>query len=1009
MYDYVPDHVAPNPGILVLPPYWAGTAGAAFAEASNSGLVAAADRYGFIIVVPQTSDPDGTGRGWDANSAQSLLHDGGGDTQGIAEMVQYTINTYHADADRVYVTGVSSGAIMTEVLLATYPDVFKGGVEFGGVPAGAWAAGNPDPNGWSELAAAGQVTHTPPEWGDIARAMYPGYSGHRPRVELWHGTADHTISYTNQTEAIKQWTNVLGLSTDPTSTDTVTIGNQPYTHQVWQDSSGNTVLDAWSEIGGPHGTDALFDASYVIPFMGLDRVEPGALSSARDSDIGSPSPAGSSSYDGDTGTWTVAGGGADIGGTSDQFHYLSQSFTGDGPIVARVTSLQNTNDSAKAGVMFRDSADAGAMYADVAVTAGQGVSFQWRSSTGGSSADTQVTGVTAPAWVKLVRSGNSFSAFYATTTGTPTASDWIQVGTAQTIAMSSTAQVGLAVTSHNDGTPCTSTFRGVQLGSLGTFNTSLDIGSPSQAGWSSYDADTHTWTVAGGGADIWGTSDQFHYLSMSLTGDDSMGARVTSVQNTDDSAKAGVMFRDSAAADAAYAFAWVSPSNQVEFDTRSANGASASSSASISAGGSPVWVRLLRSGARFSAYYSLDGVTWTQVGTTWTVVMNPTALAGLAVTAHDDSALCAATFTNVSVLPTGWSEADIGGPGRPGYAASNPNAGTWAVGGGGGDIGGTSDQFHFVSQGFTGDGSLTARVSSLENTDPGAKAGVMFRDSSDPSAVFADVLATPGNGVTFQWRDTYGALPQFVNVTGLQAPVWVQLVRAGNAFGGYYSTDGVIWNQLGAPQTLVMNATALVGLAVTAHDDSALCAASLDNLSVVTQVDLSGAFNQVGAVADGATFAGGLDGNGNAYSASWLGSRVAANGFTFNLGGAGGLNAVQGLGQTISLPAGQFSTLTFLGTGVNGPQPGQTFVVNYTDGTSDTFTQDLSDWQHPRGYAGESVVVATGYSNSADGSSPEVPSYLYQYSFTLNKHKTISSITLPGNGNVMVLAMNLLL
>ena len=106
MYDYVPDHLAPNPPIMVLCHYWGAKAGDVFAEAYNGGLVAAADQYGFIIVVPQTSDPDGIGRGWDANSTQSLTHNGGGETQGIAEMVQYTINTYHANADRVYVTGM---------------------------------------------------------------------------------------------------------------------------------------------------------------------------------------------------------------------------------------------------------------------------------------------------------------------------------------------------------------------------------------------------------------------------------------------------------------------------------------------------------------------------------------------------------------------------------------------------------------------------------------------------------------------------------------------------------------------------------------------------------------------------------------------------------------------------------------------------------------------------------------------------------------------------------------
>ena len=73
-----------------------------------------------------------------------------------------------------------------------------------------------------------------------------------------------------------QWGNVLGLSTNPTYSNTVTIGSitNQFTHQVWVDGCGNTVLDAWSEIGGPHGTDANLNAQYVIPFLGLDKVGP---------------------------------------------------------------------------------------------------------------------------------------------------------------------------------------------------------------------------------------------------------------------------------------------------------------------------------------------------------------------------------------------------------------------------------------------------------------------------------------------------------------------------------------------------------------------------------------------------------------------------------------------------------------------------------------------------------------------------------------------------------------
>src|SRR5262249_10169191 len=159
-------------------------------------------------------------------------------------------------------------------------------------------------------------------------------------------------------------------------------------------------------------------------------------------------------------------------------------------------------------------------------------------------------------------------------------------------------------------------------------------------------------------------------------------------------------------------------------------------------------------------------------------------------------------------------------------------SGIWTIAGGGADIWNSADQFHFASQNLTGNGSIIARVATLQNTDPWAKAGVMFRDSADPSSVFADVMATPGNGVTFQWRTTAGPVPYFAVVSGIAAPVWVKLTRAGNAFSAFYSTDNATWTQIGASQAVSMGPTALVGLAVTAHNNSLLSAATFSNASI---------------------------------------------------------------------------------------------------------------------------------------------------------------------------------
>ncbi|HVV52734.1 MAG TPA: PHB depolymerase family esterase, partial [Polyangia bacterium] len=272
MYIYVPDKLAATPPILVVSHFCGGSASAVFGQAQGGGVVAAADKYGFIMIFPQTTNPASSAKCWDVGSKASLTHNGGGDTQAIAEMVTYTIGKYGANANRVYATGDSSGAMMTQALMAVYPDVFKGGASFAGVPAGCWSDGWSAASNWGGTCAGGNDVMTAQAWGDLARGMDPGYTGHRPRVQLFHGDADPTISFKNFGEAIKQWTNVLGLATAPTTTTTgLTLGTHQATRQQWKDACGYVVLDAFESIGGDHGpSDALFDATYVVPFLGLD-------------------------------------------------------------------------------------------------------------------------------------------------------------------------------------------------------------------------------------------------------------------------------------------------------------------------------------------------------------------------------------------------------------------------------------------------------------------------------------------------------------------------------------------------------------------------------------------------------------------------------------------------------------------------------------------------------------------------------------------------------------------
>jgi len=173
----------------------------------------------------------------------------------------------------------------------------------------------------------------------------------------------------------------------------------------------------------------------------------------------------------------------------------------------------------------------------------------------------------------------------------------------------------------------------------------------------------------------------------------------------------------------------------------------------------------------------------------------------------------------------------------------------------------------------------------------------------------------------------------------------------------------------------------------------------------IVAVPLVSAYNRMGIVNDGSTFTGGMDGNGFAYSANLLGSTQTFNGALFDLGTPNTLNVVAN--ATVALPAGQFSTLNLLATGINGNRVSQTFTVTYTDGTTSSFTQSLSDWFAPQSYAGETNLLSMAYRDVYNGAEDERTFHVYAYAFTLNNTKTVSSMTLPGTGNVVVLALTL--
>ena len=148
--------------------------------------------------------------------------------------------------------------------------------------------------------------------------------------------------------------------------------------------------------------------------------------------------------------------------------------------------------------------------------------------------------------------------------------------------------------------------------------------------------------------------------------------------------------------------------------------------------------------------------------------------------------------------------------------AAGWSSGVFAADGAGTDIGSSADQFRFIYQTLDGDGEVVARVDSLERTDQWAKAGVMIRDELTTGAKHFSALVTASRGTMFQRRIANDA-PTTQTVSSLtRAPVWLKIVRKGNAFTGFQSTDGTSWKQMGS-EVVYLNRLAYVGLVVTSR------------------------------------------------------------------------------------------------------------------------------------------------------------------------------------------------
>jgi len=182
-------------------------------------------------------------------------------------------------------------------------------------------------------------------------------------------------------------------------------------------------------------------------------------------------------------------------------------------------------------------------------------------------------------------------------------------------------------------------------------------------------------------------------------------------------------------------------------------------------------------------------------------------------------------------------------------------AGTYTMTASGADISGNADEFHFVFKTLTGAGSITARVNSIQDTNPWAKAGVMIRETLDAGSKHALACVTPGSGVASEGRTTRDGASYSTNETGITAPHWVKLERdASGNFTVSHSTNGTSWQSVASsiPTNIPMTSNVYIGLALTSHDATQTCQAVFSNVTTTGNVSGQWTHQDVGITTNAA-------------------------------------------------------------------------------------------------------------------------------------------------------------
>ena len=308
---------------------------------------------------------------------------------------------------------------------------------------------------------------------------------------------------------------------------------------------------------------------------------------------------------------------------------------------------------------------------------------------------------------------------------------------------------------------------------------------------------------------------------------------------------------------------------------------------------------------------------------------------------------------------------------------------------------------HSITAVYAGDGNFTGSTSTALPVSV-AKATPVITWANPAPISYGMLLSSTQLNATASTPGTFS----------YSQPLYTSFTVGTYSLGTLFTpTDSTDYNTATASVSLVVNpATPQISWATPAPITYGTALGSIQlnaTVGVYNMVPLASFYNVNGIYTDSTSYStGGFDAGGSAYSSNLLGTSVTWNNITFPLGPTNAPDAVSN--TTISLPPGRYTSLAMLGALVNNATPPTgTFVVTYTDGTTSSTTQSLSDWVYPLNYTGETNVTCVPYRNESNGTKDGHLTCVYGYQIPLDNTRIVQSVTLPSTRNIVMLAMAL--